>query len=340
MQLSDFDYHLPPELIAQYPLPNRSGSRLLHVKQDHELEDLQFTDLPPLLQKNDLLIFNDTKVIPARLFGKKASGGVIELLVERITGSQTALAQIRASKSPKPGSVLQIGDGVNSFQITILEKNPDNPFYSVEFNKPCTEALSTHGQLPLPPYISHQADKNDQERYQTIWAKNPGAVAAPTAGLHFDHALMQAIESRGVQTCSLTLHVGAGTFMPVRVDDINQHQMHSEWFCIPPSTLEMIHATKQTGGRIIAVGTTSLRALESWAILNQTEGETRLFIKPGFQFKIVDALVTNFHLPCSTLLMLVSAFAGQKTIRAAYAHAITERYRFFSYGDAMLLHRS
>jgi len=344
MRLSDFNYNLPPELIAQHPLPDRSSSRLLVLNQNSNqetiIEDKQFTDLLELLKPNDLLIFNDTKVIPARLFGKKESGGAVEVLLERIIDTNKAIVQIRASKSPKPGNQILIGNDANGFSIEVLGRPDTNsPFYEVKFPKACIPLLEKYGQLPLPPYITHQADADDQQRYQTVVAKNPGAVAAPTAGLHFDELLLEKIRAIGTQYATITLHVGAGTFTPVRTENLSEHKMHSEWFSIPKDTQTAIEETKRHGGRVIAVGTTSLRALESSAALGITEGETRLFITPGYEFKVIDNLITNFHLPCSTLLMLVSAFAGVDPIRKAYDHAISQQYRFFSYGDAMFLTR-
>ena len=344
MRLSDFNYNLPPELIAQHPLPDRSSSRLLvlhqNIDQETIIEDKQFTDLLELLKPNDLLIFNDTKVIPARLFGKKESGGAVEILLERIIDTNKAIVQIRASKSPKPGNQILIGNDANGFSIEVLGRPDTNsPFYEVKFPKACIPLLEKYGQLPLPPYITHQADSDDQQRYQTVVAKNPGAVAAPTAGLHFDESLLEKIKAKGAQYATITLHVGAGTFTPVRTEDLSEHKMHSEWFSIPKETQLAIEESRRLGGSIIAVGTTSLRALESGAELGITEGETRLFITPGYKFKVIDKLITNFHLPCSTLLMLVSAFAGVQPIRKAYDHAISQQYRFFSYGDAMFLTR-
>ena len=344
MRLSDFNYNLPPELIAQHPLPDRSSSRLLvlnqNIDQETIIEDKQFTDLLELLKPNDLLIFNDTKVIPARLFGRKESGGAVEILLERIIDTNKAIVQIRASKSPKPGNQILIGNDANGFSIEVLGRPDTNsPFYEVKFPKACIPLLEKYGQLPLPPYITHQADSDDQQRYQTVVAKNPGAVAAPTAGLHFDESLLEKIKAKGAQYATITLHVGAGTFTPVRTEDLSEHKMHSEWFSIPKETQLAIEESRRLGGSIIAVGTTSLRALESGAELGITEGETRLFITPGYKFKVIDKLITNFHLPCSTLLMLVSAFAGVQPIRKAYDHAISQQYRFFSYGDAMFLTR-
>lgn len=345
MRLSDFNYNLPPELIAQHPLPDRTASRLLVLGSDShgqlELINQQFTDVIDLIQANDLLVFNDTKVIPARLFGKKESGGAVEVLLERVTGLDTAITQIRASKSPKPGSFLLMGSSDDPFTIEVIGRHngSQNPFFEVRFSGPCIPLLEKHGQLPLPPYITHTPDEVDQQRYQTVVAKNPGAVAAPTAGLHFDQKILDDLAKKGVRHTTLTLHVGAGTFSPVRTEDLSQHQMHTEWFSIPVETQDLINKTRAAGGRIVAVGTTSLRALESAAALGITEGETKLFITPGYSFKVVDCLITNFHLPSSTLLMLVSAFAGYENIKKAYDHAIQQQYRFFSYGDAMFLTR-
>ncbi len=344
MRLSDFNYNLPPELIAQHPLPNRAASRLLVLENqgsDVLIKDHQFTDLIDLLSPNDLLVFNDTKVIPARLFGKKESGGAVEVFLERITGEKSAIAQIRASKSPKPGNKIFLGADQQSLYIEVIKRHEDsdNRFFEVEFSSPCLDILDQYGEIPLPPYINHQADETDSERYQTVVAKNPGAVAAPTAGLHFDQETLDKIMAKGVKYTTLTLHVGAGTFTPVRTEDLSEHKMHSEWFSIPVETQELIKQTKSAGGKVIAVGTTSLRALESSAAFGIQEGETKLFITPGYEFKVIDQLITNFHLPCSTLLMLVSAFAGVEPIRKAYDHAIQQQYRFFSYGDAMLLTR-
>ena len=342
MQLSDFNYELPPELIAQHPLANRTDSRLLEVRANGDnrahLVDRQFKDILDLIKPGDLLVFNDTKVIPARLHGKKETGGNVELLIERISGDQQAWVQIRASKVPKTGSIVQIHNQAGE-TISVEMIGYDGRFYEVRFPENVFSLLERFGELPLPPYIEHQPDGEDAQRYQTVVAKNPGAVAAPTAGLHFDEQILQRLKELGVSQASVTLHVGAGTFTPVREEDLSKHKMHYEWFSIPPETLEAISKTKALGGRVIAVGTTSLRALESQAISKQSSGETNLFITPGFQFKTVDCLLTNFHLPKSTLLMLVSAFAGMDNIRAAYQHAIEQKYRFFSYGDAMFLCR-
>lgn len=342
MQLSDFNYELPAELIAQHPLANRTDSRLLEVRADGpnhvQLVDRQFKDILSLVQPGDLLVFNDTKVIPARLHGKKETGGNVELLIERISGEMQAWVQIRASKVPKTGSIVHIHNKAGeTFPVEMI--GYDGRFYEVRFPENVFSLLERFGELPLPPYIEHQPDGEDAQRYQTVVAKNPGAVAAPTAGLHFDEAILQKIKDLGVNQATVTLHVGAGTFTPVREEDLSKHKMHYEWYSIPNETLEAIETTKNNGGRVIAVGTTSLRALESQAASGQSSGETNLFITPGYQFKTVDCLLTNFHLPKSTLLMLVSALAGADNIRAAYQHAISQKYRFFSYGDAMFLCR-
>ncbi len=337
LTLDDFDFDLPPDLIAQAPLPDRAASRLLQVAGDG-LHDRHFRDFPELLQPGDLLVVNDTRVLHARLFGRKASGGQIEVLVERVTSDCEVLAQVRASKSPKPGSVLELED---SLQVEVLGR--DGEFYRLRFSGPAVELLERHGRLPLPPYIERAAGAADEARYQTVFAREKGSVAAPTAGLHFDQALFARLAERGIERAEVTLHVGAGTFQPVRVHDIREHRMHSELYSIPAATADAIARTRARGGRVVAVGTTSLRALESAAghdgLPQVGAGETAIFITPGYRFKVVDALVTNFHLPKSSLLMLVSAFAGVERIRAAYAHAIAQRYRFFSYGDAMLLTR-
>ena len=342
MQLSDFNYELPPNLIAQHPLANRTDSRLLElmVSGDNRAQflDRQFKDILNLIKPGDLLVFNDTKVIPARLHGKKETGGLIEMLIERISGECQAWVQIRASKVPKMGSIVHIHNQAGeTFPVEMIAY--DGRFYEVRFPENVFALLDRFGELPLPPYIEHQPDSEDAQRYQTVVAKNPGAVAAPTAGLHFDEDILQKIKALGVQQASVTLHVGAGTFTPVREEDLSKHKMHHEWFSISETTLQAVEETRRNGGRVIAVGTTSLRALESQAISQKSSGETNLFITPGFQFKTVDCLLTNFHLPKSTLLMLVSAFAGVDNIRAAYQHAINQKYRFFSYGDAMFLCR-
>lgn len=340
LTVDDFDFPLPPELIAQHPASERTGSRLLHVDGER-LHDRRFAALPGLLAPGDLLVFNDTRVIKARLFGQKESGGAIEVLLERIVDSRHALAQVRASKSPKPGSRLRLED---AFELRVLGR--EGEFFALELigDGDLWQLSEAHGHLPLPPYITHAAETADEGRYQTIYARQPGAVAAPTAGLHFDEPLLEELRASGVNTAFLTLHVGAGTFQPVRVQNIAEHRMHRERFEIPAATAQAIAATRAAGGRIVAVGTTSLRALESAACeagsLQAGPAETDIFITPGYRFRVVDRLITNFHLPKSTLLMLVSAFAGTDNIRAAYAHAVAERYRFFSYGDAMLLERS
>ena len=335
MRLSDFDYHLPPELIAQHPAPERTASRLMHVDgRTQAIEDLRFPDIARLIGRDDLLVVNDTRVIKARLHGRKDSGGEVELLVERIESPRVALAQVRASKPPKAGRTIDVGGE------PIEVRGREGEFYRLEFPRDLLAFLDARGEVPLPPYITHAADAGDESRYQTVYARSPGAVAAPTAGLHFDEKLLAALAARGVRRASLTLHVGAGTFQPVRHDDIGRHVMHSEWYEVPRSTVEAVQEARERGGRVIAVGTTALRALESAAVSGELEagcGDTRLFIVPGYSFRVVDRLVTNFHLPRSTLLMLVSAFAGVETIRRAYAHAVARRYRFFSYGDAMFL---
>jgi S-adenosylmethionine:tRNA ribosyltransferase-isomerase len=337
--LQDFDFELPPELIAQVPPVVRSGSRLLHV-DGMRRTDLAFRDLPGLLREGDLLVFNDTRVIKARVFVSKASGGRAELLVERIVGDAEAWAQVRASHAPKVGGMLALPGNA---QARVLER--DERFFRLAFigTGPLHAWLEQHGEVPLPPYIGRGAGPADAARYQTVYARVPGAVAAPTAGLHFDEDLLAAIARRGVARAFVTLHVGAGTFLPVQSEDIARHRMHTEWYTLPPETVAAIAATRARGGRVVAVGTTTLRALESAAAapqgLRAGAAETALFITPGYRFRVVDRLVTNFHLPRSTLLMLVSAFAGFLPIREAYAHAVAARYRFFSYGDALLLER-
>ena len=342
MKLSDFNYDLPPNLIAQHPLANRTDSRLLEVRATGtnpvQLLDRQFTEILDLIRPGDLLVLNDTKVIPARLHGKKETGGNVELLIERISGDEQAWVQIRASKVPKTGSIVHIHNKEGeTFPVEMI--GYDGRFYEVRFPENVFELLERFGELPLPPYIEHLPDTEDAQRYQTVVAKNPGAVAAPTAGLHFDEAILTKLQEMGVRQASVTLHVGAGTFTPVREEDLSKHRMHHEWFSVPEATIAAIEQTHRSGGRVIAVGTTSLRALESQALSKTSSGETNLFITPGFEFKTVDCLLTNFHLPKSTLLMLVSAFAGMENIQAAYQHAIHQEYRFFSYGDAMFLCR-
>ena len=343
LAVDDFDFPLPPELIAQHPAAERSGSRLLHVC-GAQLSDRQFTELPQQLRAGDLLVFNDTRVIKARFFGKKESGGQVEVLLERIVDATHAIAQVRASKSPKPGTRLTLAD---AFDVVVTGRaGASGEFFALELNDDASlwDLAEQYGKLPLPPYIEHPAAGADEARYQTVYARAPGAVAAPTAGLHFDEAMLARLRAMGVKTAFLTLHVGAGTYQPVRVEKIADHRMHSERFEIPAATAEAIAATRAAGGRVIAVGTTSLRSLESAGLADGTvragAAETDIFITPGYRFKVVDRLITNFHLPKSTLLMLVSAFAGYDNIRAAYAHAVAGRYRFFSYGDAMLLEKN
>ncbi|MBE0614861.1 MAG: tRNA preQ1(34) S-adenosylmethionine ribosyltransferase-isomerase QueA [Burkholderiales bacterium] len=339
LSLDDFDYTLPAELIAQFPARERSASRLLRLS-DGNISDSRFADLPQFLQPGDLLVFNDTRVIKARLYGAKASGGKIEALVERITGMHEALVQMRASHPPRPGTRLTF-DGM--LEAEVLERRGD--LYLLRFGGAdgVPDLLERHGHLPLPPYIGHADSEQDQARYQTVYARHPGAVAAPTAGLHFDEDMLALLRKTRVDLAWLTLHVGAGTFQPVRVNNLAEHKMHSEYYTIPPATARAVASARASGHAVIAVGTTSLRALESAARADADcgprsgAGETDLFITPGYRFQVVDRLITNFHLPKSTLLMLVAAFAGMEPMRAAYRHAIAERYRFFSYGDAMLI---
>jgi S-adenosylmethionine:tRNA ribosyltransferase-isomerase len=337
--LDDFDYFLPPERIAQTPLADRTASRLLELN-GNQLNDRAFSELPGLLKTGDLLVINDTKVIHARLYGTKASGGKVEVLVERPSASddQTqVLAQVRASKTPKIGSWLRLED---AFDVQVVGRAGE--FFELKFPGNALELVEQHGRLPLPPYIDRDAVATDEARYQTVYAREKGSVAAPTAGLHFDADTLDSLRSVGVGISHVTLHVGAGTFQPVRVHELKEHVMHTERYEVPLDTVKAIAATKARGGRVVAVGTTSLRALESAASsgeLRAGSGSTALFVTPGFKFRVVDLLITNFHLPKSTLLMLVSAFAGFDEIRLGYAHAIAAEYRFFSYGDAMLLHR-
>ena len=332
--LSDFDFNLPPERIAQFPLPDRSASRLLHVDETR-LVDRKFTDILDLLQPGDLLVMNDTRVLKARFFGVKDSGGKVEVLVERVLDTRTVLAQVRASKSPGPGVKIRLAD---AFDVTVGERAGE--FFTLRFDADVFDLIEQYGRLPLPPYIEHAPGEVDETRYQTVFNKVPGAVAAPTAGLHFDEALLQKLKDKGVKFAYVTLHVGAGTFQPVRTENLAEHKMHTEWYTMPQATVDAVKATRAAGRDVIAVGTTSLRALESASQSGTIEAgsaDTALFITPGYRFKSVTRLITNFHLPKSTLLMLVSAFAGYDEIRAAYAHAIANEYRFFSYGDAMLL---
>ncbi len=344
MKKSDFHYELPDALIAQAPLPERSASRLLLVPPgDAGFGDLGVRDLPSLLQPGDLLVFNDTRVIPARLFGNKATGGRVEILIERLLPGSEARAQLGFSKPPRPGSRIALDAGG---EVEILSRD-DAGFWQLRFHlpEPLENWLLHAGRLPLPPYIQREPGADDAERYQTVFAREIGAVAAPTAGLHFDDALLDGLRERGVQFGHVTLHVGAGTFQPMRVDDIRDHRMHSEWLNVGAELVQQVRRTRAAGGRVIAVGTTVLRALESATSTNEAgdaelqpfAGETNIFIFPGYRIRSIDALLTNFHLPESTLLMLVSAFAGKARVFAAYEHAVRERYRFFSYGDAMLL---
>ncbi len=378
--LSDFNFQLPPELIAQQPAKERAASRLLVVRFRETpkplIEDKQFADLLSLLNPGDVLVFNNSKVIPARLHGQKESGGKVEVLVERIVNAHEAVALLRVSKKPASGSKIV----VDSLVIEVLGRDSEyEDRFRLKFSVPVLQALYVHGEVPLPPYITHTPTEQDTQRYQTVYAKTPGSVAAPTAGLHFDEAMLAALDQKGVQRVFVTLHVGTGTFAPVRTENLDEHRMHSEWCEVPQETADAVNAAKREGRRVIAVGTTSLRTLESaWIataasqprndgkIASQprndevsssrgarhpepAEGgregpvaihpgawETNLFIRPGYQFKVIDGLLTNFHLPKSTLLMLVSALIGYDTMRTTYAHAIAQRYRFFSYGDAML----
>lgn len=342
MKRSDFSFVLPDHLIARYPQPDRSASRLLCLNGNNgEVEHRQFRDLPNMLQAGDLLVFNNTRVIPARLLGQKVSGGKIEVLVERIIDEQRVWAHVRANRAPKPGTELLLEGAVPA---VIGER--DDALFEVIFasDKPVLTWLDEYGHMPLPPYIDRPDEASDRERYQTVYGVKPGAVAAPTAGLHFDDAIMQALATKGVETAYVTLHVGAGTFQPVRTDDIREHKMHSEWAEVPESVVAAVAAAKARGGRVIAVGTTSVRSLESAAKANggrlaPYSADTDIFIYPGYQFNVVDAMVTNFHLPESTLIMLISAFAGQAEVMAAYEQAIAHEYRFFSYGDAMFIQR-
>ena len=344
MKLSDFNYHLPPELIAQEALKNRTASRLLHVDTSTNparLSDRTFADIIDLIDAGDLLIFNDTRVIPARLYGHKETGGKVEVMVERVLDEHNILAHVRSNKSPKAGSRLILEDAIHAevtgrnerlFEIRFL--NDENVY----------NLLEQYGHIPLPPYIERADTEEDKERYQTVFAQKAGAVAAPTAGLHFTDELLHALKDKGVETAQVTLHVGAGTFLPVSVDNLDEHIMHAEWVELDQAVCDAVSACKERGGKVVAVGTTSVRSLESAAketgTLQPFNGDTRLFITPGYQFNVVDAMITNFHLPESTLLMLVSAFSGYDNIMAAYQHAIKQQYRFFSYGDAMFLRKA
>ncbi|MGR4870625.1 tRNA preQ1(34) S-adenosylmethionine ribosyltransferase-isomerase QueA [Variovorax sp. LARHSF232] len=339
--LSDFDFSLPPELVAQHPAPERSASRLLDGTGPAPVDRI-FSSLPSLLRAGDLLVFNDTQVVKARLFGEKPTGGKLELLVERVLQGPEVVAHMKVSKKPPVGTTLQM---VGGFRATLLGRWPDEDgaLFRFAFESDANEdpyaLMARCGHVPLPPYITHTDSQEDERRYQTVFARVPGAVAAPTAALHFDQALLAEMDARGIARANVTLHVGAGTFQPVKTENIAEHAMHAERYEVPLATQQAIAACKARGGRVVAVGTTTVRTLESWASSGQACGDTRIFITPGFQFRHVDLLVTNFHLPKSTLMMLVSAFAGYERVVALYAHAIAQRYRFFSYGDAMLLAR-
>ena len=341
LTVADFDFALPPGLIAQHPAAERSGSRLLDGRGREPL-DRVFRELPGLLDPGDLLVFNDTRVIKARLYGVKASGGAVEALIERVLPGHEVLAHLRASKSPRPGTSIRFAE---AFDAEVLGRaGTDGSLFHLRLSAEPLALLEAHGHVPLPPYITHTDDADDARRYQTVFAARPGAVAAPTAALHFDEALLGALDERGIHRAGVTLHVGAGTFQPVRAERLEDHRMHSEWYEVSDETVTAVAAARARGGRVVAVGTTSVRALESAAratgTLQAARGETDIFITPGFAFRVVDALLTNFHLPRSTLMMLVSAFAGHAQVMALYRHAIEARYRFYSYGDAMLLARA
>ncbi len=340
--LSDFDFELPESLIAQYPLTDRTASRLLCVRPGQALEDKTFSDIEGFLREGDLLIVNNTRVIKARLRGHKATKGAIEALIERVTGERTAIAMIRASKAPKPGTELFF-ETASGETTAVTVTGRQGQFFELAFNEPVLSVLERFGEVPLPPYITHAAEKSDETRYQTVYARHPGAVAAPTAGLHFTDDLLARLRAKGVDVEEVTLHVGAGTFQPVRVEKLSEHEMHSEWFEMPEGVAQRINEAKAQGRRVIAVGTTSLRTIESAADrvghVESGARDTKLFIRPGYEFKIVDALITNFHLPKSTLVMLVSALAGRERILEAYKHAVEASYRFFSYGDACFIER-
>ena len=351
--LSNFDFHLPPELIAQHPASERSSSRLLDGSEPEPIDRI-FKSLPELMQAGDLLVFNDTQVVKARLFGEKSSGGKVELLIERVLPEHRVVAHMKVSKKPPIGAKLHMGidakHGAAGFEAILLGRWPDDKgaLFCFQLNDEPHALMAQYGHVPLPPYIERPYDGSasdadiaeDEARYQTVFARKPGAVAAPTAALHFDEALLQQLKERGVNTASVTLHVGAGTFQPVKSENIAEHTMHSEWYDIPESTQRALHDCRARGGKVWAVGTTSVRTLESWAQSGQAQGDTQIFITPGFEFQWVDCLITNFHLPKSTLMMLVSALAGYEHVMRLYAHAISKQYRFFSYGDAMLLKRA
>ena len=352
--LSDFDFSLPPELIAQHPAPERSASRLLDGRAAQPADRI-FKELPGLLRAGDLLVFNDTRVLKARLFGEKDSGGKLELLIERVLDGAEVVAHLKVSKKPLPGARIHLAGGLHQggFEATLLGRYPDEdgPLFRFALRGAAGESpwelMERHGHLPLPPYIERQQNQahdpdeaEDAQRYQTVFARAPGAVAAPTAALHFDDAVLARLAERGIERASVTLHVGAGTFQPVKTENLAEHRMHSEWYEVPLATLAALERCRQRGGRVVAVGTTTVRTLESWARSGQTSGDTNIFITPGFDFQVVDVLLTNFHLPKSTLMMLVSAFAGYVPVMGLYRYAIARGYRFFSYGDAMLLERA
>lgn len=344
MDVADFEFELPEDLIAQQPLAERSASRLLTLdRASGEVEDRTFRDLLDLLDPGDLLVFNDTRVIPARLYGRKESGGRVEILVERLLDAGQALVQLGVNRKPSPGTRLMIDDGDGIEAAVAVFEGREDAFWKLRLEESSSDWLSllhAHGHMPLPPYITREDAESDRERYQTVYASKPGAVAAPTAGLHFDQALLDALEARGIRQAFCTLHVGAGTFQPVRVDTVEEHEMHPEWLSVTRELVEEIRNTRENGGRVIAVGTTAVRSLETAAQdgeLRPFTGDSRLFIYPGYRFRVIDGMVTNFHLPGSTLVMLVSAFSSRTSILAAYRHAVERRYRFFSYGDAMLI---
>ena len=354
--VADFDFTLPPELIAQHPAPERSAARLLDGRNPAPVDRI-FFGLPSLLQPGDLLVFNDTQVVKARLFGEKDSGGQLELLIERVLLPQEAsdsvsthevVGHLRVSKKPQPGGRLHFAGGLDGggFDATYLDRwpNAQGQLFRFRLHPPADETpydlMARHGHVPLPPYITHTDAADDERRYQTVFARVPGAVAAPTAALHFDQPVLDALTARGVYRASVTLHVGAGTFAPMKTERISEHVMHHERYAIPPETLQAIADCRARGGQVVAVGTTTVRTLESWARNGEVSGDTNIFITPGFEFQVVDRLITNFHLPKSTLMMLVSAFAGHERIMSLYAHAVAQRYRFFSYGDSMLLART
>ena len=341
--LSDFDFQLPPELIAQHPATERTRSKLLDGRGAHPADRI-FKDLPSLMQSGDLLVFNDTQVIKARIFGEKSTGGKVELLIERVLPGHQVVAHMKVSKKPLTGGKMFMMGGAQNggFDATLLGRWPDEngQLFHLQLSDEPHALMEKHGHVPLPPYITHTDSEEDAKRYQTVFARAPGAVAAPTAALHFDEALLAELDARGVQRASVTLHVGAGTFQPVKTENIADHTMHREWYEVPEATQQAIAACHARGGQVVAVGTTTVRTLESWALSGQASGDTQIFISPGFEFKVVDRLITNFHLPKSTLMMLVSALAGYQHIMALYRHAIAHTYRFFSYGDAMLLTRS